>query len=138
MNAWMHVVQRGTLLIVTGSAGQHLHVVMNDPVFDPTLGYDAVLVVGMCSVVPHAAVDHSCILRPGCGVDFVRHDTYMDYQHAGILRAYPLEVDAQNGAVPVLDPVPAHVFHAIRNGLFISPFSANNRKIMRFCRHHQI
>lgn len=129
-----NVFQKGTLLIPTGSAN-HLHFVMNDPVYCPVLGYDAVLLVNISTVYPDKYFDQSCILKKGCH-PFVLHDSWVVYREAGPFNLARLEQGVAQKSIKTHQPINAGDFTRIRAGFDISPDV--KIKVERFMRQHKI
>lgn len=100
-----NVFQKGTLLIPTGGAN-HLHFVMNDPVYCPVLGYDAVLLVNISTVYPDKYFDQSCILKKGCH-PFVLRDSWVVYREAGPFNLARLEQGVAQKSIKTHQPINA-------------------------------
>ena len=130
MPKWTWTLRRSTLHLLTGG-GVHLHVVMNDPVFDPVRGVDSVLLVNLCSAKPGIVFDETCILHAGCH-PFIKHDTYVDYYHAVVKAALPLEGEVAAGSVRTDQPMQEEDFKRIRDGFTVTRDLSQSGSIMRF------
>lgn len=118
----------------TGPA-HHLHIVMNDPVFCGQLGELSVLVVNISSVPDDGKHDTTCILASGCH-PFVRHDSWVVYYEAVVLRVPRIEADIAIGGTIPRQPVSLDVFRAVRAGFDISP--RVKPRVERYMRQHSI
>lgn len=128
----MSVFKKGTLLIPTGPV-KHLHIVMNDPVFFPELGYVAVLVVNISSIKSGQSYDESCILQPGLH-PFITCDSYVYYKDAAILRVPRILERMQLGEISQHASVSESVFTEILAGFDKSKHV--KQKIKRFIRKY--
>ncbi|MDW0130671.1 Panacea domain-containing protein [Pseudomonas aeruginosa] len=113
----------------------HLHFVMNDPVYCPVLGYDAVLLVNISTVYPDKYFDQSCILKKGCH-PFVLRDSWVVYREAGPFNLARLEQGVAQKSIKTHQPINAGDFTRIRAGFDISPDV--KIKVERFMRQHKI
>lgn len=125
------LARRATLFITTGPR-EHLHVVMNNPFLDPIRNAECVLLVNFCSYSPQLQHDSTCILESD-DHPFITHSTYVDYKHAVIVRAAPLEADLAAKNLRSAQPVAEPVYQRILQGFLISPDVP--RKITRFISH---
>lgn len=110
---------------------EHLHVVMNDPVFH--LDSEKVLAVCLCSVKPNAWHDPACILQKG-DHRVIQHDTYVDYRTAAVRNVPRLNAGLAAGEVRLDDPFVEAVFARIRLGFNQSHFAVP--KMLRFLEMH--
>ncbi|HBP5665941.1 TPA: hypothetical protein L6B10_16890 [Pseudomonas aeruginosa] len=128
------IFRKGTLLILSGPV-DHLHIVMNDPIYSHEHGWDGVLAVNISSVKDGIFHDPTCVLTPGCH-PFVVRDSWVVYREAVVMRCERLENKYQAGEIREHDPVSDGVFDRVRAGFdssrMVSP------KIHRFIRNHQI
>jgi hypothetical protein len=124
------VYRKGTLLILTGPV-DHLHIVMNDPVYFPESGVEAVLLVNVTSV--RGAHDDACVLSPGCH-PFVRYQSFVSYRHAAIVSAVKLSNEIANGDISTDSPVDEELFGSIRAGFEKSKFVTP--KVRRFLKNY--
>lgn len=122
------LLRKATLFIPTGPR-DHLHVVMNDAVFYPVAGYEAVLAVNLCSITAGVPHDATCELGKG-EHSFVTHPTFADYRHAGVLNATRLELGIANGELRMSAPVSEVLYQRILQGFGASP--AVTPKLKRF------
>lgn len=129
-----NVFQRGTLLILSGPVN-HLHIVMNDPVFSHEHGYEGVLVVNISSIKPDVFHDDSCILAAGCH-PFVRQPSWTVYKQAVVMDASRLDSKVDGGEIVTRAPVSVPVYGQVRAGFDASRHVAV--KIKRFIRQHGI
>jgi hypothetical protein len=127
-------MQRATLFILTGPH-EHLHVVMNDPAFDPVVGAEMVLLVNICSIKPNVAHDTTCELIAGCH-PFITHPSYVDYYHAVLKRAQPLEDGIRIGDLRTGTMTSEPLYRAIRSGFLLSPNIPRHGAVMRFFRQN--
>lgn len=129
-----NVFRQGTLLILSGPVN-HLHVVMNDPVFSHEHGYDGVLIVNISSLRAGVYHDPTCLLMPGCH-RFVTRDSWVVYQHAAVMDASRLDVKIDSGEVTPHDLVRLDIFNQVRAGFDTSKHVTP--KIKRFLRQNGI
>jgi len=127
-------VRKGTLFMPSGGT-DHLHVVMNDPVYDPIAGHELVLVASVTSIYPDRHYDPTCLLKVG-DHPFVRHDSYISYRHAELLRVDGLSAKIASGEVSRSHPVSDALFQSILAGFGASDFVV--KKVERFIRLHQL
>lgn len=127
-----NVFERGTLLILSGPAN-HLHIIMNDPVYSHEHGYDGVLVVNISSIKPDIFHDDTCILEAGSH-PFVRWPSWAVYKQAVVMDASRLDDKVDGGEIVVHTPVSLSVFAQVRAGFDASRHVAI--KIKRFLRQH--
>lgn len=128
------IFQKGTLLIPTGGA-DHLHVVINDPVYCPFQGDNVVLLVNISSVYPGKYADTTCILLPGSH-RFVRHDSWVVYREAVIKKVDALETGVAQNQIRTHDPFLTGEYLRIREGFDNSPDV--KIKIARFLKQHRL
>lgn len=126
------IYRKGTLLMLSG-AGNHLHVVMNDPVFFPEKGYEAVLLVNISSVKPNARFDNTCLIQAG-EHPFVRHASYISYADAVVKNSEDLDQFVMQGEVIPRDAISEALYERVLNGFTSSP--RVTCKIKRFIKHH--
>lgn len=126
------ILQKGTLLIPTGGA-EHLHIVINDPVFCPIHGHIVVLLVNISTVYPGKYADATCILSPGSH-RFIRRDSWVVYRSAVISRLEGLETGVTRNQIRTHDPFSAADFLRVRQGFDASPDVTT--KIKRFIKQH--
>jgi hypothetical protein len=136
MTTWQWILRRATLFIITGPS-EHLHVVMNDPVLDPVMGVDAVLLVNVCSIKTGMIHDTTCVLQPGSH-PFISRPSYVDYYHAVVKRAQPLEDGVQTGALRAGAATDEALYASIRTGFLTTPDIPQQGAVMRFFRQHNI
>jgi hypothetical protein len=122
------LLRKATLFIPTGPR-DHLHVVMNDAVFYPVRGYEAVLAINLCSITAGVPHDSTCELGKS-DHRFVVHPTFADYRHAGVLNATRLQLGIANGELRISDPVSEALYQRILDGFSASP--AVTPKLKRF------
>jgi hypothetical protein len=117
-----------TLLMPTGNAGDHLHIVLNDPrPFDGYGRQPCVLLVNLSSVRADTPYDNTCVLEPGTHV-FVQHRSFIYYRYARIEpEAHILRLVGQ-GVFKPHEPVSAETLRTIRAGLFDSPHTKREFK----------
>lgn len=113
----------------------HLHVVMNDPVHCGELNDLSVLVVNFSTVQPGAYHDPACVVQAGCH-PFIRHESYVVYRGATVLKVPRLEAKIQTGDVRPDAPVSRIVYDQIRAGFDMSDLVSP--KISRYLRIHGI
>lgn len=127
-------VRKGTLFIPSGGA-DHLHIVMNDPVFDPIAGHELVLAANVSTIYEGRAHDSSCVLNVG-DHPFIRHPSYISYRHADLYRADGLAAKIASGEVTQGVDISEQIFQTILAGFNRSPFVL--RKVERFIKLHKI
>ncbi|MBB5209702.1 hypothetical protein [Chiayiivirga flava] len=118
--------------MVLSTETEHLTVIMNDPVFSPEHGWDAVLCINFTSVHPNIPHDDACIADEGCH-RFIRHPSYAIYRLATVFKAETLRAKLDCGEIRSHDPVSETLFERLRAGLFVSTFVSE--KIKRFVRN---
>lgn len=129
-----NVFRQGTLLILSGPVN-HLHVIMNDPVYSHEHGYEGVLAVNITSLKPDIFHDSSCVLTPGCH-PFVIRDSWVVYKDAVVLNAARLDFKVDSGEVVTHQPVSNAVYQMVRDGFDKSRHVTT--KILRFMKNHGI
>lgn|SRR5690554_2074173 len=129
-----NLFRRGTLLILTGPV-DHLHIVMNDPVYWPERGAEMVLIVNISSIKEGIYHDPSCVLQPGCH-PFVRVPSWTRYKDALISDAGRLGEKVDEGECRPMDPVSWGVYEAVRAGFDVSRHVTGS--IKRFLRQNDI
>ncbi len=121
-----------TLLIPSGNAGDHLHIVLNDPrPFDGYGQHPCVLLVNLSSVregVPH---DATCVLEPGAHV-FVQQRSFVFYRYARIEQGAHIFRLVEQGVFKPHEPMSAQLLQQIKGGLFDSPHTKREFKRMQF------
>lgn len=127
-----NILRKGTLLILSGPAN-HLHVVMNDPVYSHEHGYEGVLAVNISSVKSGVYHDPSCILKAACH-PFVRWDSWVVYKEAAVFDAARLDLKVDAGEIVTHVPVSDDVYQSVRAGFDISRHLP--KKITRFIRQN--
>lgn len=105
-------------MILTGPV-DHLHIVMNDPVFWPERNSETVLMVNISSIKEGVYHDPSCILRPNSH-PFIRVPSWTYYRGAVIAIAERLDQKVDEGECRPLEPVSQEIFEAVRNGFDVS------------------
>jgi len=124
------IFRRGTLLMLSGPV-EHLHVVMNDPIFSGEHGKNSVLVVNVTSVKQGVYFDPTCVLTPGCH-PFVNRESYVVYKHAVVLGVDRLVEGCAAGEVRPHQAASPDLFTTIRDGFDQSKHV--HPKIARFIR----
>lgn len=127
-----NILRKGTLLILSGPTN-HLHIVMNDPVYSNEHGYEGVLVVNISSIKPAIYHDPACVLLPACH-PFVRWDSWVVYKEAAVFDAARLDTKVDAGEIVTHHPVSEEVYARVRAGFEISRHLP--RKILRFLRQN--
>lgn len=123
-------LNRGTtLLIPSGRDGDHLFVVLNDPMPFEGRGTRPHIVLVNLSSVPRQGVpyDATCVLQPGTH-PFVRVDSYVYYRQA---RIEPLDHVVRlidTGVFKLHDPMDLAVVQRVLSGLVESPFTSRELK----------
>ncbi len=114
----------------SGPAGNHLFVVLCDPVVFQGYGSrPCVVLVNLSSVRPGIHHDPTCVLQPGCH-PFVDSECYVRYRDARIDSVAELiERVGQRLFVPH-QPMSGTVFASIRAGLRASPFTKRVIKLL--------
>ncbi|SIR64002.1 hypothetical protein SAMN05216509_3607 [Pseudomonas sp. B10] len=129
-----NILRKGTLLILSGPAN-HLHIVMNNPVYSHEHGYDGVLAVNISSIKPGIYHDPSCILTTECH-PYVRWDSWVVYKEAAVFDASRLDLKVDAGEIVAHHPVSDDLYERIRSGFDVSIHLP--RKIGRFIRHNHL
>lgn len=122
MGAW--VPQAGhTLLMPSGSEGQHLFVVLNDPVDIPSYPPSVCVLVCICSVPTNSLhYDDACVLNVGSH-PFVAHASYVAYKHTRIESSNALIALVSKGIFTPHAPCSDPPFSDIKAGLNSSIFA---------------
>lgn len=128
------IFRKGTLLILSGPV-EHLHIVMNDPVYSHEHGWDGVLAVNISSVKPGIYHDPSCIVQAGQH-QFVSRDSWVVYREAAVMRCDRLEYKLASGEIRGHQTTTEELFANVRAGFDISRMVP--QKIKRFIRFHSI
>lgn len=121
--------RKGTLFFLGGGT-EHLHIVMNDPVFCPERRYDGVCVVNITSM--RDKHDPACLLAPGCHA-FVRHDSYISYKHAAVERVDMIVAGLTQGQIRSHDPVSDELYNRVLHGFTVTRECP--LKVLRFLRN---
>ena len=129
-----NILRKGTLLILSGPAN-HLHIVMNDPIYSHEHGYEGVLAVNISSVKAGIYHDTSCILTTACH-PFVRWDSGVVYKEAAVFDASRLDLKVDAGEIVTHAAVSDDVYERVRGGFDISRHLP--RKISRFLRQNSL
>ena len=121
-----------TLLIPSGNAGGHLHIVLNDPrPFDGYGQHPCVLLVNLSSVregVPH---DATCVLEAGAHV-FVQQRSFVFYRYARIEQGAHILRLVDQGVFRPHEPMSSEILQKIKAGLFDSPHTKREFKRFKF------
>lgn len=119
-----------TLLMPSGSAGNHLFVVLNDPKAFPGYGGNPhVVLVNLSTVPANLKHDATCEVQPGCH-PFVKSPSYAFYRGARIEPVAHIVNLVRQGVFRPQDPMPPEILAAIRNGLKNSPFAKQEFKFL--------
>ena len=121
-----------TLLMPSGNAGDHLHIVLNDP--QPFAGYGqhpCVLLVNLSSVREDIPYDATCVLEPGAHA-FVQQQSFVFYRYARIEQGAHILRLAEQGVFKPHEPMSAETLQEINAGLYDSPHTKREFKRMRF------
>jgi len=124
--------RRATILMITGPT-DHLHIVMNDPVFSAEHNANSILVVNISSVRPSIPHDPTCILEQGCH-NFVTRQSYVAYDRAVVLNSERVATRINDGEFRTLDPCSEELFARVLTGFATSQFVLP--KISRFIRNN--
>ena len=120
------------MLMPSGSEGDHLYIVLNDPRSFEGYGKNAcVVLVNLSSVregVPH---DTTCVLEPGLHL-FVSRRSFVFYRNARIEQEGHVLQLTQQGLFKPHDPVSAGVLRRVKSGLFDSPHTKREFKRLSF------
>ncbi|MGM0832251.1 MAG: hypothetical protein ACQEUK_05385 [Pseudomonadota bacterium] len=124
--------RKGTLLILSGPVN-HLHIIMNDPVYYPERDYYGVLLVNISSVRPGRRYDRTCLIEAG-EHPFIRHQSYVVYGDAVVKSADDISQFVSTGEFSARDPVDEINYQRVLEGFDRSPKVAP--KIKRFIRNY--
>jgi len=124
------VLQKGTFFYLTGPSN-HLHIIINDPVFCPERGFEAVAAVNITSMT--ANHDPACILDVGCH-PFIKHPSYVFYKDATVFSSTKLSTGIASGDISVDTPVTEELLKRVLDGFNTSKFV--KPKIKRFLKNH--
>lgn len=114
-------------------AVNHLHIVMNDPVFHPESDYEAVLLVNISTVKPNNRFDDACLIEPG-EHPFVKVQSHVCYADAVIKSAEDLTQFVAIGEIIPKDDVSEVIYDRVLAGFGIS--RRVTPKIKRFVKQH--
>ena len=120
-----------TLLMPSGSEGDHLYVVLNDP--QPFDGYGSnfcVLLVNLSSVREGAPFDDTCVLDAGTH-PFVQHRSFVFYRHARVEPESHMLRLVEQGLFKPHEPRAAETFQRIKAGLYASPHTKREFKRLK-------
>lgn len=121
-----------TLLIPSGTAGNHLFVVLNEPKdFDGYL--DSSILVDICTI-RNAPYDDTCVLQPGAHA-FIVNQSYVAYKYARLERQIDLIKKVQSLIFTPHMPIDNELLRNIQDGLYISRQTPNFLKKFRFDRN---
>jgi hypothetical protein len=126
MSVWAPAAGQ-TLLIPSGPAGYHLHLVLNDPIPLPGYPGHSCVLVCLCSIHPHTpanAIDTTCILHTGAH-PFIQHESYIAYKYTRIDNAADLIARVAQNVFQVHQPCNDPPFSQIKAGLNASPRTRN-------------
>jgi hypothetical protein len=127
MTQWVPKAQE-TLLIPSGNAnGNHLFVILNDPIQIDGYPKDMCCMVGVTTQYPNVHYDPACLLPPGCH-PFIQHDSYAAYRYARLEPAAHLIGRVAEGVFVVHQPMQDPAFSYIKSGLFVSRFTVRAYK----------
>lgn len=124
--------RKGTLLVLSGPVN-HLHIIMNDPVFFPEVGYNGVLLVNISSARPNKRFDPACLIEAG-EHRFITHRSYVVYSDAVVKNADSVAQFVATGEFATHDPVEEHIHQRVLAG-----FDQSRRvkpKILRFIKNY--
>lgn len=126
MSGWSP--QKGDALhIPSGPSGNHLFVVLNDPIdiegYPPSL----CLLVCICSINANIPYDQTCVLNVGQHPS-VLHPSYVAYKHARLETSNDLSNRVCKGVFNLGSPFNDPPLSDIKNGLYASIFTKNAYK----------
>ena len=120
-----------TLLVPSGPIGQHLFVVLCDPVVLAGYGPNPCVVMANLStvraVIPH---DPTCVLQPGSHA-FVVQDSYIVYSAMRVDRVADLVARVAQGLFIPHDPMPAAFLQRIQAGRMASPRTKQEFRLLQ-------
>lgn len=129
MQGW-RLCAGATLLIPSGSHGNHLHIVLNGPrLFENYGPQPCVILVNLSSIKYGLPFDQTCVLSAGAH-PFIKHDSFVFYRNARIEQAAHVERLIAQGVFIAHYPVSDNVLRAVIAGLYQSPFT--KREFKRF------
>lgn len=115
-----------TLLLPSGSQGNHLFVVLNDPA--DVEGHPPQSCVAVCfCTVRGAFYDKTCILEAGAH-PFIKEQSYVAYRHARTDTAEHLTKLIARGTFYAKEPVEQDLLKRIRDGFLQSSQTSNALK----------
>ncbi|HBK35811.1 MAG TPA: hypothetical protein DDZ35_02630 [Halomonas sp.] len=124
--------RKGTLLILSGPVN-HLHIVMNDPVYYPERGYHGVLLVNISTVRDGRKFDSTCLFHPG-EHPFVIQQSYVVYSEAVVKNAEDISQFVNMGEFTPRAPISDHLYERTLAGFHSSP--RVTPKIKRFIKNY--
>ncbi len=112
-----------TLLMPSGSQGDHLFVILNNPKQFPGYGPNpCVVLVNLSTVRQGIKHDGTCVLAAGCH-PFVKQDTFVVYRSARIETEAYLDKLVKQGLFKPHDAMDAVIVTKIKIGLKSSPLT---------------
>lgn len=115
----------------SGSDGDHLYVVLNDPQpFDSYGSSPCVLLVNLSSVREGVPFDDTCVLDTGVH-PFVRHRSFVFYRHVRIEHESHVLRLVEQGLFKPHEPMPADTLQQIKAGLYASAHTKREFKRLR-------
>jgi hypothetical protein len=124
------IARKGTFFWLTGPV-DHLHIIVNNPVFCPEAGHEVVVAVNITSMT--ARHDPACVLEAGCH-SFITHQSYVFYRDASTFSATKLATGVASGEIRTHDAVDETLYERILEGFTTSEFV--KPRIKRFLRNH--
>jgi hypothetical protein len=124
------IARKGTFFWLTGPV-DHLHIIINDPVFCPEAGHELVVAVNITSMTERH--DPACVLEAGCH-PFITHPSYVFYRDASAFSATKLAAGVAAGEVRTHEAVDEALYEKVLEGFKVSRFV--KPRIKRFLRNH--
>lgn len=129
MQGW-RLCAGATLLMPSGSQGNHLYVVLNDPCpFENYGSQPSVILVNLSSIKDGLPYDRTCVLPAGTH-PFIKRDSFVFYRNARIEPAAHVVQLVERKVFVAHQSVSAEVLQAVIDGLYQSPFT--KREFKRF------
>lgn len=122
--------EKGAILAIAGKIN-HLHVICTKQFFYTGTGANSVVAVNVSSIRAGAEYDSACVLHAG-DHPFIRHESYVRYKDAVVMKFESLLAKIESNEIKVLDNVSDEVFERILAGFEKSENTARKiKKLMR-------
>lgn len=124
--------EKNTILSIAGKI-DHLHIICTNQFFHKDTGAASVLAVNISSLTDDDNCDKTCVLHAG-DHPFIRHDSYVRYKDAVVMRVDRILEKVEDGEITVLSNVSEEVFLHVLSGFERS--AQTKTKIKKLIRQH--